>query len=390
MLHRQLFGLLVLFLPFQIGRHFWPEWSYVLGLRVDYLSPTFYLTDFLVIAILSFWFLEKRKQLNFRAWLKNSWWILAFFVYLLITSFLARNPGAALYKFFKIGELAFLAFYVEKTKPSRVKIASCLSVAIGYSALIALAQFLKQASLNGFFWYLGERTFTKATPGIAKAIIGGRLLMRPYATFPHPNVLAGFILVSLVLISQLGNLSWLTLLLGTLAILISFSRSVWLVGLLVLLAQRVISKKKPWLVGFLVIFGLTALVFLGPRLSTEEAVVQRLELVRVTGQMIKDSPLTGVGLNNFIVRLPEFWQTQIIYWLQPVHNIFLLVATETGLVGLAVFLWLLILALRKTKKFVLPLLVILALGLFDHYWLTLQQTQLLLAIVLGLSWAKRN
>ena len=51
-------------------------------------------------------------------------------------------------------------------------------------------EFIKQASLNGLFWWLGERTFTSSTPGIAKAVIDGRLLMRPYATFPHPNVLA--------------------------------------------------------------------------------------------------------------------------------------------------------------------------------------------------------
>ncbi|MBU4099621.1 hypothetical protein KJ980_08325, partial [Patescibacteria group bacterium] len=31
--------------------------------------------------------------------------------------------------------------------------------------------------------------------------------------------------------------------------------------------------------------------------------------------------------------------------------------------------------------------VILILGLFDHYWLTLQQGQLLFAIILGLCWA---
>jgi len=41
-LQQRLFWLLVFLLPVQFGRHFWPEWSYVMGLRIDYLSPTIY------------------------------------------------------------------------------------------------------------------------------------------------------------------------------------------------------------------------------------------------------------------------------------------------------------------------------------------------------------
>ena len=54
-LHQKLFWLLILLLPVQLGRHFWPDFSFVLGLKIDYLSPTFYLTDLLVLMILSLW-----------------------------------------------------------------------------------------------------------------------------------------------------------------------------------------------------------------------------------------------------------------------------------------------------------------------------------------------
>jgi len=37
----------------------------------------------------------------------------------------------------------------------------------------------------------------------------------------------------------------------------------------------------------------------------------------------------------------------------------------------------------------LLVLEILTLGLFDHYFYTLQQTQLLFSLVLGLAWAKK-
>ncbi len=90
--------------------------------------------------------------------------------------------------------------------------------------------------------------------------------------------------------------------------------------------------------------------------------------------------------------MPEFLTVPVtVRFLQPVHNIFLLVAAEAGLVGLLIFLWFLTLTFRKQLGvgnwgLITSLLVILVLGMTDHYWLTLQQNQLLLAIVLGLSW----
>ena len=252
-LQQRLFWLLVFLLPVQFGRHFWPEWSYVMGLRIDYLSPTIYLTDILMVAILGLWGLEKISNFQFPIsnFLRRFWWVLAVFAYLLVNSCLAQNQGAALYKSAKIIEFALLGFYIAKNKISLSMIRRPLSIAVVYSSLIAVTQFLKQASLGGVFWWLGERTFNAGTPGIAKAIVNGQLIMRPYATFPHPNVLAGFVLVSLILIGvrcqALGVrkiFHWLAIALGIVAILISFSRSAWVVGLLIGLW---LMRKKPLL-----------------------------------------------------------------------------------------------------------------------------------------------
>ncbi len=406
--HQKLFWLLVLLLPIQLGKHFWPEGSYVLGLRVDYLSPTLYLTDFLVLSILGFWFWEKRRQLRFGAFkraIKQSWWVLAIFLYLLVNVLLAQNLGASGYKFIKIVEFSLLGFYVVKNPKTLWVAAEVLPWAIIYTSLIAIGQFLKQASLGGLFWWLGERTFTSVTPGIAQAIINGQLWMRPYATFPHPNVLAGFLLVAMMLVTKVKpyrrSLRWLTMTLGVMALILSFSRSVWLIGFVTglwLVARslwQVKSKRKTlfWTVSGLLL-SLGTFLYFAPRLSTEEAVSQRVELIKIAINMIRASPLMGMGLNNFIVRLPEFWQSLgLTYWLQPVHNLYLLVAAEAGLVGLIIFLWFLTLSLKrllvmKDWSLLIPLLVILLTGLVDHYWLTLQQPQLLLALVLGWSWAK--
>ena len=39
-------------LPTQLGKHFWPGWSLISGIRVDYLAPTIYLVDIIVIMMI--------------------------------------------------------------------------------------------------------------------------------------------------------------------------------------------------------------------------------------------------------------------------------------------------------------------------------------------------
>ncbi len=63
-------------------------------------------------------------------------------------------------------------------------------------------------------------------------------------------------------------------------------------------------------------------------------------------------------------------------WLQPVHNIYLLILSETGIFGVLGFAYLLL----KSKKN-LPLFILLFLGLFDHYPLTLQTGLLLWLLI---------
>lgn len=406
-LHRQFFWLLIFLLPVQLGRHFWPEWTRVLGLPIDYLSPTFYLTDLLVFAILISWWEQEKKQLtinNLQFTIRKHWWVGAVFLYLLVTSLLAQNPGAALYKFIKIIEFTLLGFYVVRSNYTLSAIRYPLSLAVIYSSLIAIAQFIRQSTIGGVFWWLGERSFNLITPGIAKAVVNGRLVLRPYATFSHPNVLAGFILVSLILIGANNQklkwkekIRWVAQALGGVSIFLSFSRATWLIGSLTgfgLLVRNWWTKKKAML-GILLL-----MIFIGgffyrfaPTLSGQEAVSQRFSLAQMAIKMIKANPLAGVGLNNFIPQLPNYWQQfGMTYWLQPVHNIFLLIAAETGLVGLLIFLWLLVLTFRKftinNLQLIIALSAILALGLFDHYWFTLQQTQLLLTIIFGLLWRR--
>ena len=49
MFSKLLIWLIVFFLPSQLGLHFWPSFSRAAGIRLDYLSPTLYFVDLLLL-----------------------------------------------------------------------------------------------------------------------------------------------------------------------------------------------------------------------------------------------------------------------------------------------------------------------------------------------------
>ena len=81
--------LTLLFLPTQLGKHFWPDFSYIYSLKIDYLSPALYLWDLLVIGLVIVWFLS-RPAVN-----KSALNLLLLFLLTQVLSLLgADNPGA--------------------------------------------------------------------------------------------------------------------------------------------------------------------------------------------------------------------------------------------------------------------------------------------------------
>ena len=109
--------------------------------------------------------------------------------------------------------------------------------------------------------------------------------------------------------------------------------------------------------------------------------------------LIKESPLLGVGLGNFVPVLASMYDRLQPWVLQPVHNIYLLIASEAGLLGLLAFLAFLFLTIKsawphRRDLFASNLLFIvyclLLIGLFDHFLLDIQQGQILFWLMLGL------
>ncbi len=407
-----LFYLIVFLTPANLAKHFILPASYVSGQLVDYLIPSLYLTDILIIILLSAWLLEilqgRPKQLVLikPKFLPQPW--LIFLICLLPSVFFASSPLPAVYKFLKLLELSLFCFWfkshLDLTK-HRLPIINLLTASVLFQSALALAQWFKQASVFGY-WFLGEQPFKTSTFGIDKIVwFDGSLKIPPLGTFPHPNVLAGFLVISLLFILQGLSLKvfWKTLAIvfGITALFLTFSLSAWLAFLLIGLPLTINSIIKINRTKFLLIYTGALLILFSLSLNfsflaPESSFTRRSLLAQMAVTMLKVNPLTGVGLNNFTVTMDSFgYIPATTRFLQPVHNIFLLVLAETGLIGFLGFIWLLITPYLKYFKtypnqsssstlFLLCLSSLLFLGLFDHYPLTLQPGLLLLFLFLGL------
>lgn len=392
-----LFLILVL-VPTQLGRHFWPDWSYVLGLRVDYLSPTLYLIDL-------FWFglfvLEIKKiKIKSKKWF--GFGRILFLVFALVNIILAQSGWIAFYRWLRVGQLLWFGWYVMKNKELVENfLVKTIPFWVGLESLLAVSQISKGGSLNGIWWWLGERSFSFNTIGIAQMSVFGSGLVRAYGTFSHPNSLAGFLLVSLILWwrwrDKIKNIWWWTITwLALVGIVLTGSRTIWsltlVLGLFLLIKS--FKNKFPFLVLGLVLISVLIWIinfnypmenFLGG--WDENGWIKRNQLNASAIEMTKQNPWFGVGLGNFLTKLPEFQKDNQIFWLQPVHNILLLMVSEIGWVGVVVLIWMInnFFKNKRIDKFGLIMFGIVMLsGMVDHYWLTLPQNMWLLALIFGL------
>jgi len=410
-LEARILQLLVFLAPSQLAKHFWPSWSFIFGIRVDYLSPSIFLTDVLVFFLFLFWFLNRQQRKKEFLLPRDRIWFLSFCFLVLLNLVFSTNFLNSFLSWLKVLEFVFILYYLVRVNKLSfsdwfLKPASWSLIFFGFLAVI---QFFRGESIGSFFYWLGERNLSKASFGIALTSLFGRSFLRAYSTFPHPNVLAGFFAVSLILIfgTPVKKPFWIyfkriTLAFGFFVFCLSFSGNAFLslfLAILLVSWKRYFQQKKVIfvLVGVVFLFSLSLLCFkpgLEQRVSLGESVQDRIKLIFSAAQVFSRSPLVGVGLNNFIPQsIYNPGGGNFNYQLQPVHNIYLLVLTELGLVGFLFFYLFWVKVLEKTilngrKWCLLALLFVIISGMSDHYWLTLTQSRFILTFLLGESLRK--
>jgi O-antigen ligase len=199
-------------------------------------------------------------------------------------------------------------------------------------------------------------------------------LMRSSATFPHPNILGGFLFCTLLNTFYLYFtekkykflfLSGITL--QMLALTVSFSRAafiaLFLSTALYFLFQARSPEKRPsikqLILTLLISFALCLALFYPQLLSrggiinynalVQGADTERLAYQKIAIDMIKERPLLGIGLNNFQIESHRFFPEGRMLP-SKVHNIYLLFAAETGLLGGSCFLLFLFSILKNIRR----------------------------------------
>lgn len=381
----------LLFLPTQLGKHFWFSFSYVFSLPIDYLSPTLYFWDILALGLVTVWLL-RRPSVNYLA--------LSLLLFFLLSQSLSLlfplNFFGGLFKLEQLTIAGLFGVYLasQDVKQITFRLLPPIFIAAIFESLLSLLQFSVGRSVG--LWILGERTFDVSTPVIAKFSWFNQILLRPYGTFPHPNVLAAYLLISLpflLLIKQARVKLLLSLVVG-ITTLATFSR-VAIVLLFVYTLPFLRKRLKLFLILFIIFAPLILIRFSSALNFDSLSLIRREELADVALKAFLSSPILGVGLGSFI----NYASTSSVIagpsrFLQPVHNIFLLSLSETGLVGFMGLLSVSTVAIRNVIKIkrtslfrslVFGWVVIIFFGMFDHFFLTLAQGQRLFFMIWGLS-----
>jgi O-antigen ligase len=192
--------------------------------------------------------------------------------------------------------------------------------------------------------------------------IGGHTVLRAFGFFPDPHIFAYYTGMLLPLASYWALQKRSTVLEKTfpfclvIATLLSFSRAsyVALIGTFLLAGcLYFFHYKKKFSVPLLfTTIGVIVLLFLSPIAtrfqssfsSSDGSVTERTRLWQEAIENMKDHPFTGVGLGNYPLQVkPSAEPREPIY----VHNLYLDMIVEIGIVGLSLFLLFLFSCLPK-------------------------------------------
>ncbi len=419
-LEKLIFSLIIFSLASQAGLHFWPKFAYITGVRVDYLSPTLYLLDFLIcLFILISLPNHFKKNIHFPKSNFSKIVISGFILDLLVNLFLVKSQGAHIFGIVKLIELVLLGISVSLffKKQHTIWFTNAFAFSAIVSSVLAIWQFINQSSIGGLWYFFGERTFSITTIGISTVNINKQLL-RSYGAFPHPNVLAFFLLVAITFLIHgivhgknlyMKVFYGLSIALSSLALIFTFSRvSMTLLIWLSIYAIYTKGKSNMKYVATVFVFILLFLAFKFQVISAQflfRGFDFRQELFGQSLLMFQAGPFFGIGLNNFFINQSPLIKNISPINFQPVHNIFILALLSVGLLGFWVLPYMFYLAVRvllkkiKTKNFetrdfykciFFLLISIIIVGMFDHFFLTVEQGQIILALVLGLSFTNLN
>lgn len=363
-------------LPFGFFAIVWQPAIHLSGQANQFTNASIYLTDILVAASALCLF-PFRKNIQFGD--KKIVWILLALTALVIASNQVFPIG---WLVFRLALFWILYLLLKNNVTTYEKLAKTILISASVQALIAIAQFAKQGDIG----IIGEPDLSST--GIAKIDIGDTKKIRGYGTMLHPNILGGFLVLATILGIHLKK--WLPLVAICLAgIVFTFSRSAMLALAItgVVFAffnfKKIFKGKQKYLIVVAIIAILAGGTAFKSHLFSTYELEERLNQLSPTINMTIKNPL-GVGWQNFTNEIQSYTEEKLAPWeYQPIHNVYLLVMAECGVIGIVLVLFLMFRAFQKSD-FKYAILAFAIIALFDHYFYTLYAGEVMTIILLGI------
>lgn len=427
-----LFYLIVFLLPWQ-AIWLWRE-SFVGGYKWEYGAIGFYGVDIFIVLFLALGLVECFYEKNFKIQIsniksisnvliskfKNSKRLILNTSYLILTWSLisiAWSPDKLLALFFSWKLLLAIGLFwvVRRIDLSWNKLVFVLLVAGALQGALGMGQFLAQETFSSK--WLGVSQHVPSEGGASVVENSSGRWLRGYGAFPHPNVLGGYLAVILLIIiwkdaknfqfSIFNNSIFKHFILTTLCLIlfsgliVSFSRSAWLVfasGFAILFFMQ--KERRKELGKIAIIFSGVALIWIsafsplffsrleGQTRLEQKSLDDRSEYVLQSKEIISENFWLGVGAGNYTAEVAQKNPEQSIWQIQPVHNVFLLVWSELGIIGIVLFLAILLFVAAKAFS-LSPILGFLLYALyfllfFDHWLWTSHFGLLFFFLILGI------
>lgn len=405
-----LLTLLFLIIPFQKRFHgFFDQLSRSLVLP-DFPLPDFFsrklhlfTSDLLIIALVCIVLFLLRTSLRaFFCEGPSKYLTLLFFAFLVSTATsITKNYSL---QYFRLLEFSAIFLFFNCISCLREKInlqrfihrLAWLIVCVSFlQCALSIYQYFAQDALGlTLFGEKSPRTFSYYNPGnhtwILNELFGLKLdlnyLFRVSGTFLHPNILGGFLFFAIMASYYLykdapGKMRRLSLqlmiLLQFLTLYLSFSRSAVLALIVTTFlwcflqlkhltktsgARSPAFKRLALLGGTVFCSVIVGIVLLYPQIKGRGGILnynsvskgadsERVIYMKVAADMIKEHPLLGVGYNNFqlhsYMAKSKFPENHLF---AKVHNIYLLIAAESGLIGGGLFLLFILSLLRNAWR----------------------------------------
>ncbi len=330
---------------------------------------------------------NKLRQPDYRLIITGLVWLFVFYAGLSILW--APEKSTAFYLWFHLLEAGILFFILLIEKFDTKKIAAVLLLSGAVQALFACQQFFAQKIVSQKWLGLVART-PDQLGGLVIEADGGRWL-RASGTFNDPNLLSGFLALTLIAgcyfytKTNYKKITLALIALTTYGLFFTFSRGPWLalaIGLLVWFAgQAATWKKSIPPVATIILTVATLSIIFSPLVLSRANPTGRLERKSISERtaqnatafnIFKQHTLLGVGYNNYTYVLSQQQPGLPAYRYQEVENNYLLLLTELGLFGFIIYFALI--SCLGWRAFVnrnywgLALLAaVLVLGLFYHY-----------------------